>query len=424
MVYELKPGEIYPRGFDLESVGFAPKPVREFAALRYGKALQESVRNRGAIPVYGTNGRCGWHDTPLAPAPGVILGRKGQGHLGVEWCTTSFWVIDTAYYADVDTSKADARWFYYITKYVGLDDLKSGEKPGLHRDTFLSQVFPLPPLDEQRAIAEVLGALDDKIDLNRQMNHTLEEMASALFKSWFVDFDPVVAKAEGRQPFGMDAETAALFPDEVLGDSFPDGQPAGWRIAPLDELADFTNGLALQNFRPRPGEARIPVVKISHLRAGRPGEEEWSRADINPRCVLADGDIVFSWSGTLCVVVWCGGVAALNQHLFKVTSRSFPKWFFHQWILHHLPTFQDIAADKATTMGHIRRFHLSEARCVLPTSSVILAADRWMTPWLELFVRNELESRTLSSLRDALLPKLLSGEIRLKQAEKMVEAVL
>lgn len=125
--YDLPPGAIYPRGFDLEDVGFTPVFVREFANLRYGKALQEGLRRPGCVPVYGTNGRCGWHDTALAKPPGVILGRKGQGHLGVEWCEEPFWVIDTAYFADLDLSQVDPRWFYYITNYVGLDELKTGE---------------------------------------------------------------------------------------------------------------------------------------------------------------------------------------------------------------------------------------------------------------------------------------------------------
>src|SRR6185503_11228704 len=146
------------------------------------------------ITVYGTNGPCGLHDTPLSNGPGVILGRKGEGHLGVKWCKSPFWVIDTGYFASVNQAEVDLRWFYYSTSYVGLDHLKTGEKPGLSRDTFGRQIFPFPLLDEQRAIGRVLGALDEKIELNCRMNRTLEELTAAFFRSWFVDFDPVVAK--------------------------------------------------------------------------------------------------------------------------------------------------------------------------------------------------------------------------------------
>lgn len=323
----------------------------------------------------------------------------------------------------------DRRFLYYAlcTEDYRAEVLASSTGTGV-KHTAPSRIeayqFLLPPLDEQRAIAEVLGALDDKIELNRQMNHTLEEMASALFKSWFVDFDPVVAKAEGRKPFGMDAATAALFPAAFHPDPTWGDIPKGWVTSPLDEIADYRNGLALQNFRPNPGEPRLPVIKIAQMRTGRPDSDEWSTADIDPSCILDDGDIVFSWSGSLAVVVWCGGRGALNQHLFKVTSAKFPKWFFHQWTLYHLPEFQGIAADKATTMGHIRRFHLTEARCVVPPAPVVAIADRQMALWLDLLIHNELEARTLAALRDALLPKLLSGEVRLKQAEKAVEAAL
>jgi len=286
----------------------------------------------------------------------------------------------------------------------------------------LEIAVPLP--DEQRAIAEMLGALDDQIELNREMNRTLEEMAYALFKSWFVDFDPVVAKAEGRTPFGLDAATAALFPSTFSTDPTWGDIPARWSTKALDEVADFRNGLALQSFRPGVGEARLPVVKIASLRTGRADSGEWSTADIETSCILDDGDIVFSWSGSLVVVVWCGGKGALNQHLFKVTSATYPKWFFQRWTMFHLPEFQAIAADKATTMGHIRRFHLTDARCVIAPQEVIKAADRQLSPWLDLLIQNELKSRTLATLRDALLPKLLSGEIRLKQADKTIEAAL
>jgi type I restriction enzyme S subunit len=267
-----------------------------------------------------------------------------------------------------------------------------------------------PPQAHQERIAHILGSLDDKIELNRRMNETLEAMARALFKSWFVDFDPVRAKAEGRQPSGMDAETAKLFPSEFeqseLGDI-----PKGWRVAALDEIADFRNGLALQNFRPVEGEQRLPVVKIAQLRTGSPDSGEWARADIDPSCVLQDGDVVFSWSGSFTVVVWCGGRAALNQHLFRVTSSTHPKWFYLHWLLEHLSEFQLIASAKATTMGHIQRHHLTAAKCVVPPRGVLGSATSLFEGLLMRRVTADLEARTLAATRDGLLPKLLSGEL-------------
>ncbi len=279
----------------------------------------------------------------------------------------------------------------------------------------------LPLLPEQRAIAHILGTLDDKIELNRRMNETLEATARALFKSWFIDFDPVRAKAEGCQPAGMDAETAGLFPD-----TFEDAEhgpiPRSWRVESLDSIAHFQNGLALQRFRPEPGEDCLPVVKIAQLRSGKTNAGEWARATIKPSCILDDGDVVFSWSGSLLVRVWCGGRAALNQHLFRVSSDRFPRWFYLYWTRHHLSEFVRIAADKATTMGHIKRRHLTEARCVVPPPELIEAVGETLSTLVQRQVGNECESRTLAAMRDALLPPLLSGEIRIQDAETFLEA--
>ena len=280
---------------------------------------------------------------------------------------------------------------------------------------------PLPPLSEQRAIAHVLGTLDDKIDLNRRMNETLEAMARALFKSWFVDFDPVRAKMEGRHT-GLPQDIADLFPDRLV-DSELGEIPQGWKVIPLDAIARFQNGLALQRFRPAHNEARLPVVKIAQLRAGEANSGEWASATIRPECIIEDGDVLFSWSGSLLVKTWCGGRAALNQHLFKVTSGRHPKWFYLNSLLSHLPAFRRIAQDKATTMGHIRRHHLTDALCVVPPDVVIAGISDTFTCLLERKVANELVSRTLVTLRDTLLPKLISGEIRVGDAEMALESV-
>lgn len=321
-------------------------------------------------------------------------------------------------------SDVDARFLGYALRHRQPDIEALGEgstgQTELARARLGALRLRIPRLPVQRAIAHILGTLDDKIELNRRMNETLEEMARALFKSWFVDFDPVRAKAEGREPSGMDAETAKLFPSEF--EMTEHGRvPKGWRVVPLDEIADFRNGLALQRFRPITDEARLPVVKIAQLRTGNADSGEWARDDIDPACIIDDGDVIFSWSGSLLVVLWCGGRAALNQHLFRVTSRQYPKWFYLHWLLHHLPEFQRIAADKATTMGHIQRHHLSGARCVIPSGDVL---DRMSSRFETLLKKRnlvELESRSLTTIRDTLLPCLLSGEVSLRDAESVAE---
>jgi type I restriction enzyme S subunit len=238
----------------------------------------------------------------------------------------------------------------------------------------------LPPIAEQRAIGRVLGALDDKIELNRCMNETLEALAQAFFKSWFVDFDPVRAKAQGGVP-GLPQPIADLFPDR-FDDSELAEVPAGWGVVGLDEIARFVNGLALQKFPPTDGRS-LPAIKIAQLRAGNTEGADRASADVGVDFIVEDGDVLFSWSGSLECVLWAGGPGALNQHLFRVTSSEYPKWFYYFWIREHLDDFRAIAAGKATTMGHIQRYHLSEARVVAPPPATLIPLDSIIGPLLE-----------------------------------------
>jgi len=312
----------------------------------------------------------------------------------------------------------------FASLYFGHPDVKDwivrhavgSTMPNLNGKIMDAIPFLLPPLPEQQAITRILGALDDKIELNRRMNHTLEEMARALFKSWFVDFDPVTAKAEGRVPFGMNAETASLFPAEFeeTGDEYFSETPKGWILKNLDDVADYENGLALQKFRPE-GIESLPAIKIRELRQGFADESsDRVSPNIKASCILEDGDVVFSWSGSLMIDLWCGGKGALNQHLFKVTSEKYPKWFYYFWTEHHLVDFQDIAEGKATTMGHIQRHHITSAKVVVPSDAVLEKADKVFQPLLNSIIKNRIQIKTLATIRDALLPKLMSGEVRVK----------
>ncbi|MEN8131266.1 MAG: restriction endonuclease subunit S, partial [Pseudomonadota bacterium] len=343
----------------------------------------------------------------------------------------------------------------------------------------------LPPIDKQKEIAKILVDCHNKIALNRKINQTLEYIAQAIFKSWFVDFEPVKAKIQAKQnrrarqdgersgsqrktpnvpsdstwpeaQAGAGAEadperaamcaisgktdaeldafleastpeqcqqltaTAALFPDE-LEDSGLGLIPKGWDIKPLDVIANYQNGLALQKFRPEDENDYLPVVKIAQLKKGFAGGEEKASPNIKTECIIDDGDVVFSWSGSLTVDLWCGGRAALNQHLFKVTSDQYPRWFYLFWTKYHLVRFQQIAADKAVTMGHIKRSHLKEALCFVPNKE--LFRHDLIDKLVSKQIATRLECVTLESLRDFLLPKLLSGEITLDSAQSKTEAV-
>jgi len=257
----------------------------------------------------------------------------------------------------------------------------------------------------------------------RQTNTTLEAIAQALFKSWFIDFDPVRAKAEGRAPEGMDAATAALFPSE-----FEESQlgliPKGWNVRSLDSFASYLNGLALQKYPAESEDEYLPVIKIAQLRAGHTNGADKASNRLPPAYVVRDGDVLFSWSGSLEVDIWCGGDGALNQHLFKVSSSEVPKWFYYLATKHFLPGFREIAAHKATTMGHIQRGHLTASKLALPPTQVINALSSMMNPLIERRINGALRSRELASLRDTLLPRLISGKLRLSEALAQVKEAL
>jgi len=286
----------------------------------------------------------------------------------------------------------------------------------------------LPPPNEQRAIAHILGTLDDKIELNRKQNETLEAMARALFKAWFVDFEPVRAKIEGRWQRGeslpgLPAHLYDLFPDRLV-ESELGKIPEGWEMRSLDSIANYLNGLALQKFPPESDDEFLPVIKIAQLRAGNTNGADRASARIKPEYVVVDGDVLFSWSGSLEVVIWCGGRGALNQHLFKISSNEVPKWFYYYATLHHLPEFRAIAAGKATTMGHIQRKHLTDARIAVAPLSDMKNFDAFISPLFDQMVNIAQQSRSLAQLRDTQLPRLISGELRVKHAERIVESAV
>src|SRR5581483_2818544 len=209
-------------------------------SLEYGKALRGYDETSGKYRVFGSNGPIGWTaEEPLAPGPGVILGRKGA-YRGVHYSRDPFFVIDTAYFV-VPKRELDMRWLYYAMKHYKLGDVDDGSPiPSTTRAAVYVLELDVPPLHDQRTIAEVLGTLDDKIELNQQRNEMLEAMARALFKSWFVDFTPVRAKAEGENP-GLPKPIADLFPDS-LQDSPLGDIPMGWRVESIGDLAEVVGG--------------------------------------------------------------------------------------------------------------------------------------------------------------------------------------
>lgn len=290
--------------------------------------------------------------------------------------------------------------YYYLTSPDGKAQLKSiragSSQPYVSLGALRDLIIPVPSIEKMEEIVSILSSLDRKIELNNKINADLEEMAQAIFKNWFVDFEPF---KNGK------------FVDSELGMI-----PEGWKVGRLTEIASYMNGLAMQKFPPENNEDSLPVLKIKELGQGFCGtDSDRCSCNIKDECRIHNGDVIFSWSGTLLVDVWCGGDCGLNQHLFKVTSKDYPKWFYYYWTKHHLQEFIHIAKDKAVTLGHIKRGHLEEAMVAIPDNDSMEKAHELFEPILSKMISLRLENSRLSLLRDTLLPRLMSGELEVPQ---------
>lgn len=261
-----------------------------------------------------------------------------------------------------------------------LDEGSTGQTE-LNRERLLDEILVSYPVERetQEKIVFCLEGIEKKIFTNEQINDNLYAQAKAIFAQRFTDIETI---------------------------------PDGWKKGNLLTIANFLNGLAMQKYRPNGDEVGLPVLKIKELRQGScDNSSELCSPNIKPEYIIHDGDVIFSWSGSLLVDIWCGGTCGLNQHLFKVTSETHDKWFYYLWTVHHLERFIAIAADKATTMGHIKRGELAKAEVLIPSDEDYKEIGSLMNPIFDLIVANRIEARKLAELRDGLLPRLMSGEI-------------
>jgi type I restriction enzyme S subunit len=282
--------------------------------------------------------------------------------------------------------KLNPKFLYYLltnddtVEYLDvIAEASTSAYPSLRPSDIENLVFTLPELPEQKSIASILSSLDDKIDLLHRQNATLEKMAETLFRQWFVE--------EAKDV---------------------------WESKSLSSIAVFLNGLACQKFPPKNDFEKLPVLKIKELNSGITENSDWATTEVKPEYIVKNGDVIFAWSASLMVKIWDGQDCILNQHLFKVTSDDYPKWFYFLWCKHHLDEFISKAASHATTMGHIKRGDLDEALVIVPSEDELKEMTLTFQPILDKFISNNNQIRTLSALRDALLPKLMSGEVRVE----------
>ncbi|MCC4226785.1 restriction endonuclease subunit S [Zunongwangia profunda] len=357
----------------------------DLLTLNYGKSLTASKRKEGNIPVFSSSGRTGWHNKPLVKEEGIIVGRKGT--VGSIFKTQGpFYCIDTAYYILRKDPVYDFDFLFYLLHTIGLNKLNfDSAVPGLNRNIAYDQQISLPPLQEQKSIASILSALDDKIELNLQMNKTLEEMAMALYKHWFVDFGPF-----------QDGE----FVDSELGEI-----PKGWEIKKLEDLLEIKYGKDHKKLE----DGNIPVY-------GSGGIMRYVDT------FLYDQEsILIPRKGTLSNLFY------LSKPFWSVDTMfysKFKKQNFGKYIFHFLKS-QDLASmDVGSAVPSLTTELLKRIKILVPSIQEVEKFNEIVSGYFEVMESNKDENKTLTQLRDTLLPKLISGEVHVKDVEKTLSEVL
>lgn len=353
-----------------------PKDLSTFS----GRYIERGERNITEIGLKSCS-------TQLLP-PNTILfsSRAPIGYVAIaanEVCTNQ------GFKSVIPNENTDPLFLFYLLKYNKdkIEGMGSGTTFKEVSGNTMKNIVVNVPTDKkvQEKIAAILGSIDDKIEENEQINNNLEQQAKAIFSNEFLTLETL---------------------------------PDGWKQASLIDIADYLNGLAMQKYRPTADETGIPVLKIKELRQGCCDDNsELCSPSIKSEYIIHDGDVIFSWSGSLLVDFWCGGICGLNQHLFKVTSNKYNKWFYYAWTKHHLDRFIAVAADKATTMGHIKRDELSKAEVLIPNEADYKRIETLLQPIYDLIIANRIENKKLAETRDTLLPKLMTGEIDISEVD-------
>lgn len=386
----------------------------EEISLEYGKRLRGYADAEGSVRVFGTNGPVGWTDESLAPGPGVIVGRKGA-YRGVRYSPDPFFVIDTAYYI-VPKRDLDMRWLYYAIIHYKLTEINDGSPiPSTTRAAVYVRELQVPQIEEQRTIAEVLGSLDDKIELNRRMNRVLEAMARAIFKAWFIDFEPVKAKAAGATSFrGMPQAVFDQLPDQLTETEFGP-IPKGWKVKVMDDLFEINPRRPLKK-----GEV-APYLAMTNMPTQGHAPAHWEERAFGSGMRFENGDTLVARI-TPCLE---NGKTAFVDFLppdlvgwgsteYIVLRPRPPLPPVYAYCLARTPDFRNFAiANMTGTSGRQRvaASSLTHFPTVRPADAVAVTFGELVEPMFALAAANQAESRTLAAIRDTLLPKLISGDV-------------
>ena len=379
--------------------------VGEFCPFVYGKGLSEKKRLMGDIPVFGSNGIVGVHNKPYVKTYGIIVGRKGTvGALHLS--DRPFWPIDTTFYV-VKGDYYETVYTFYLLKSLELDGMNSDSAvPGLNRNNAHALKIKVLETSEQRSnIGRLIAKFDDKIKNNNKINQSLEDMAQNIFKSWFVDFDPVHAKTAGNAPAHMDTETAALFPSS-FGD---DGLPVGWQYKKLEDISDLSWG-------------DLKTTKKSYVETGFDAYSASGKDGKLPHFDFEKLGIVLSAIGANCGNTW---LARGKWSCIKNTIRFWSKYDLTPTIfLYHATKGNNFWPIRGSAQPFISQGDARDQKIIVPANGEAISFEKIVGDFYEKINANEHENQTLTELRDTLIPKLMSGEIRLKDAEREVEAAV
>ncbi len=396
----------------------------DYIELKRGYDLPKAKRFAGTVPLVSSSGVSDQHDVAMVKGPGVVTGRYGT--IGqVFYVESDFWPLNTTLYVR-DFKGNDPKFIHYFLKT--LDFLAYSDKaavPGVNRNHLHEAVVIVPPLHAQREIGIFLSALDDRISLLRETNATLEAIAQALFKSWLVDFDPVRAKMEGRAPEGMDEATAALFPDG-LEESELGMVPTGWRIGTLADLSDLNP----ESWTARKHPQTVAYVDLANAKDNEIStitDFAFADAPSRARRVLRTGDTIV---GT--VRPGNRSFAFIHEPVDNLTGSTGFAVLRPSKVENTEYVF--LAATQDTSIEHLA--HVADGgaypavrpdvviglSCVIPNAEVLQRFHEVTEPLLAKVAENQKQAQTLATLRDTLLPRLISGQLRLPKAQALVDA--
>jgi len=407
--------------------GWLRMQLGDFVTLQRGHDLPDERRLSGTIPILGSFGITGWHNEAKARGPGVTVGRSGASFGVVCYSAVDYWPLNTALYV-IDFHGNDERFAYYFLKTFDFQGYNSGSaQPSLNRNFVHPIPVVVPPIKEQHAIANILGTLDDKIELNRRMNETLEAMARALFKSWFMDFDPLRAKAEGRD-LSLPKPIADLFPDSFEGSELGE-IPKGWKIGRFGDVVELLRDQ--ENPLSSPDEL-FHHFSLPAFDGGQSPKLEYGESIKSQKWHVPVGVILLSKLNPEIERVWMvdvrsGERAVCSTEFLVLCSRSpFTRSYVYCLARSSLFRQQIEGLVTGTSKSHQRAQvdSILNLAVVVPPSSIVAAFDHSVDILLTRTLNYRRESRILAALRDALLPKLISGELRVRDAERPIEELL